>query len=74
MAVRTVPGVLSDRQYGDRAMKAMKWQRWMAAEFGIAGSLWAAPVAVPQGERQQWLNHLLPLPHEIGRASCRERV
>jgi hypothetical protein len=39
--------------------------RWFAVGFAVVGSAWAAPRAVPEPEQQQWLNHLLPLPHEI---------
>jgi len=43
----------------------MKWMRWMVVGFGMIGSVWAAPQAVPEAEQQQWIKHLLPLPHEI---------
>jgi len=43
----------------------MKWIHGMVIGFGMIGSLWAAPQPVAKDEAQGWLNHLLPLPHEI---------
>jgi hypothetical protein len=44
----------------------MKHDRWLALALTVASpACWAAPKAVPEAERQLWLNHLLPLPHEV---------
>ncbi|NUQ61560.1 MAG: hypothetical protein HUU20_03675 [Pirellulales bacterium] len=42
-------------------------KRYACVVFGLAmvGSLSASPLAVPEAEQRQWLDHLLPLPHEI---------
>ncbi|NLY00092.1 MAG: hypothetical protein GXY83_28670 [Rhodopirellula sp.] len=48
----------------------MKWYWWTTIGLAMAGSVCAAPQAVPEAEQQQWLGHLLPLPHEIAVAGA----
>lgn len=43
----------------------MRHMRWMAILAGLAGLAGAAPRPATEAERQNWLNYLLPLPHEV---------
>lgn len=43
----------------------MRHMRWMVILAGLTGLAGAAPRPATDTERQNWLNYLLPLPHEI---------
>lgn len=43
----------------------MQWQRWLAVGIGAARAAWGAPQTGPQVDAGRWVQHLLPLPHEV---------